>query len=49
MKVDHIAIAVENFDKAIEFYKELLQVEPEIEKDENRGIIVGIYGGTRPR
>ncbi|MDT7879533.1 MAG: VOC family protein [Candidatus Hydrothermia bacterium] len=43
MKVDHIAIAVENFNKAIEFYKELLRVEPEIEKDENRGIIVGIF------
>ncbi len=44
MKLDHIAIAVEDFNKAIEFYKELLNIEPKIEKDEERGIIVGIFG-----
>ncbi|MCS7244745.1 MAG: VOC family protein [candidate division WOR-3 bacterium] len=43
MKLDHIAIAVNDFEKALEFYKSLLNVEPEIEKDEKRGIIVGIF------
>ncbi len=43
MKLDHIAIAVENFDKAIEFYRELLNIEPEIKEDKERGIIVGIF------
>ncbi|MEO0144507.1 MAG: VOC family protein [candidate division WOR-3 bacterium] len=43
MKLDHIAIAVSDFEKAIEFYKSLLNIEPEIKKDEKRGIIVGIF------
>jgi len=43
MRIDHIAIAVENFDLAINFYKKLFNTEPEIKKDEKRGIIVGIF------
>ncbi len=43
MKLDHVAIAVKDFEKAIEFYKDLLDLEPEIEKDERRGIFVAIF------
>ena len=44
MKLDHIAIAVENLDEAVKKYKEALNTDSvEIETVESEGVRVGIF------
>jgi len=43
MKLDHVAIAVNDLDSAIQSYRKLLGVEPEIEVDEKRGLKIAVF------
>ncbi len=43
MKLDHVAIAVNDFDETVNSYKKLFGVEPEVEVDDGRGLKIAIF------
>lgn len=43
MILDHIAIAVKDFDETIEFFERLTGSSPRIETDEERGLKIAIF------
>ncbi len=43
MKLDHVAIAVNDFDETVNSYTKLFGVEPEIETDEDRGLKIAVF------
>ncbi len=43
MKLDHVAIAVNDFEETVNSYRKLFGVEPKVEIDEGRGLRIAVF------